>query len=379
MRIAILHSRYRSGSTSGENRVVEDEATLLRQAGHEVRVWSPTPQASGAVTLMQAGGRAIWSHNAQTVMDAMINEFRPEIIHCHNLFPELSPVVFRVADRRGIPSVMTLHNYRLLCLPATFLRDGRVCEDCLGRIPWRGVVHRCYRNSVAGSASLGASLSLHRMIRSFHKVRFFLAASQFVADKHIEAGFPAGKFRTKPNFAWPSPMRDGAGDYFLYLGRLSAEKGVSVLLEAWRQIRAKLVIVGSGPEQDQLSALTPHNVEFRGDVDPGVVPGLLRRARALLLPSICYEAAPRVIIEAYAAGVPVVGSRIGALVEAIQDNVSGVLVTPDNPRALANGVARLLDDTESKRLGDGAYEAWCERYAPEHAIVALESIYQDAT
>ncbi len=159
MRVLVLHSRYPTGTSSGENRVVDDEVELLRAAGHEVRLWSPSPEDGGGTSRLRLGARAVWSRPAVREVERLAAELRPDVVHVHNLYPLLSPAVLRTA---AAPVVMTLHNYRLLCLPATFLRDGRTCEDCLGALPWRGVVHRCYRGSAAGSASLAASLGMHR-------------------------------------------------------------------------------------------------------------------------------------------------------------------------------------------------------------------------
>ena len=200
----MIHSRYATGTSSGENRVVDDEAALLRDHGHDVLLWAPAAVDAGSKARVGLALRAAWSRRAAAHVRQMAAEFGPDVIHAHNLFPMLSPAVLRTASA---PVVVTLHNYRLLCLPATFLRDGRTCEDCLGRTPWRGVVHRCYRASTPGSAALAASLTVHRSIGTFDRVAAFLAVSDFVRAKYIEAGFSAGRIRVKPNFVGPMPQR----------------------------------------------------------------------------------------------------------------------------------------------------------------------------
>ena len=177
MRILVLHSRYASGASSGENRVVEDEVELLRGAGHDVQLWAPMPDDATPGSRVGLALSAVWSRAAVAQVRRLAAEFRPDVIHVHNLFPMLSPAVLRSTRA---PVVVTLHNYRLLCLPAVFLRDGRACEDCLGKFPWRGVVHRCYRDSAAGSAALAASLGVHRRAGTFAHVAMFLAVSEFV-------------------------------------------------------------------------------------------------------------------------------------------------------------------------------------------------------
>ena len=247
VRILILHSRYLSGASSGENRVVDDEARLLTDGGHRVDVWDPAPNSARGLHRMGMAGRAIWSTDATARVHGLIRRSKAEVVHCHNLFPLLSPAVLRAASGEGAAVVMTLHNYRLLCLPATFIRDGRVCEDCLGRAPWPGVVHACYRGSTLGSAALATSLSLHNAFHTFDRVTKYLAVSGFVRRKYMEAGWPDDRIEVKSNFAWENPKREGPGRYFLYLGRLSPEKGIATLLSAWRRSSARLLVVGDGP------------------------------------------------------------------------------------------------------------------------------------
>jgi glycosyltransferase involved in cell wall biosynthesis len=376
--VLIVHSRYLSGPASGENSVVEDEARLLADGGHRVEVWQPRPGRVTGLGLARTGIDAIWSREAVTRVRGMLREGRPQIVHFHNLFPTISPAVLRLAAEEGAVPVMTLHNYRLMCLPGTFLRDGRICEDCIGRRPWPGIVHRCYRNSLPGSAALALSLSVHGAIRSFDRVALYLPVSEFVRGKYVEAGFPSERFRVKPNFAWPTARRDAAGDHFLFVGRLSPEKGIQTLIEAWRDIPAKLIIVGDGPDAERLRGAAPPNVEFTGAVARERVADFLRGSRALLLPSLWYEAQPRVIPEAYSAGVPVVASRIGGLPDLVAEGRSGFLVSPRDPAAWADIVGRLLDDAVSKRLGEGAYDAWKERYSPERGLENLVNSYRDA-
>jgi glycosyltransferase involved in cell wall biosynthesis len=375
VRILVLHSRYLSGQTSGENRVVEDEARLLAEAGHEVRTWTPTPSDSQHFGAARLGTRAIWSRHAAREVRRLVRNQRSEIVHCHNLFPLLSPAVISAASAEGAAVVMTLHNYRLLCLPATFLRDGRTCEDCLGRLPWRGVIHRCYRDSRLGSGVLASSLALHRAVGTFARVRLFLAVGRFVRDKYVQAGFPDDRVAIKPSFVAAAPRRQGPGDYFLFLGRLSREKGLGTLLAAWARLPERLVVAGDGPERDLLRDAAS-TIDYRGSLPADEIPSLLSRARALLLPSLSFEGAPRVVLEAYAAGVPVLASRLGGLPELIEDGGSGVLVQPANAGAWAAAVERFTDDAEAQRMGERAWRLWEERYSPERGLENLEAAYR---
>ena len=255
MRILILHSTYLSGWTSGENSVVRDEERVLKEAGHDVASWTPSPGPD--VSHARLGARTIWSPAALSHVRNEIESHRPEIVHVHNLYPMLSPAVLRVGRHEGPRVVMTLHNYRMLCLPATCFRDGEICERCVGRVPWRGVAYRCYRGSALGSAALATSLTVHRSLRTLEHVSRFLAVSNFVRDKHVEAGFAPQRVLVKPNFSWPRARRQGAGEYFLYAGRLTPEKDVALLVDAWRATNTPAVVVGDGPQSDALRRWPP--------------------------------------------------------------------------------------------------------------------------
>ena len=376
MRVLVLHSHYLSGAASGENRVVEDEVRLLREAGHEVDLWSPEPDVRG-LSLLRTGIRAVWSRAAADEVRSRIRRGRIDVVHCHNLFPTLSPAVMPAAAAEGAAVVMTLHNYRLLCLPATLRRDGDNCQACVGKTPWRGVVHRCYRDSLPGSGALALSLVLARWRHIFDRAGLFLPVSDFVRDKYVEAGFPGERLRVKPNFTWPIDRREGPGEYFLFLGRLSSEKGMDMLLRAWEGRSERLLVVGDGPQGEELRRSAPPSVEFVGTVSGAEVPALLASARALLVPSRWPDSAPRVVVEAYAAGVAVLASAVGGLPELIAHGESGLLLE-DGAASWGDGIDRLLDDGESTRLGEGAWRAWSDRFAPAAALANLTSAYEAA-
>jgi glycosyltransferase involved in cell wall biosynthesis len=375
VRILVVHSRYASGHLSGENRVVADEARLLEEAGHDVCVWAPSGKRLRGAQIAAAGARTVWSRTATGRLRSLMRGYRPDVVHCHNLFPLLSPAVLREASGRA-PVLATLHNYRLLCLPATFARNGRSCEDCLARSPWRGVVHGCYRDSRVASAPLALSLSLHRAIGSFDRVSVYLAVSAFVREKHVQAGFPPERIHVKPNFVWPGERRRGPGGAFLYIGRLAPEKGIIQLVESWRGVPAPLLVVGDGPDATRLRSIAPPNVELKPPVPPDEIPHLLASARALVFPTLAYEGAPLAILEAFAAGVPVLARSVGAVPELVEDGVSGVLLPSFTSAEVAAGAARLLDNAEAERMGDAAWTAWSDRYSPERGLARLEQEYR---
>ena len=273
--------------------------------------------------------------------------------------------------------MVTLHNYRLLCLPATFLRNGTACERCLGRLPWRGVRHRCYRGSRGASSALAASLALHRAIGTFDRVALFLAVSRLVRDKHVEGGIAPQRIRVKPNFVWPYQRREGAGDYFLFAGRLSPERDVGPLLSASSDVPARLVVAGEGPESEPLRALAPPNVSFRGPVAVEDMPSLFARARALVFPTRAREGCPRAILEAFAAGVPILASDVGSVPELVEHGVTGLLLPSLARVDVADAVRRLLDDRAAEQLaGEAAWRRWRDRHSPERGLAELEAAYE---
>jgi glycosyltransferase involved in cell wall biosynthesis len=265
-----------------------------------------------------------------------------------------------------------------MCLPGILLRDGAICEDCVGRVPWPGILHACYRKSRSASLALATSLTLHAKLGTFDDVELYIAISEFIRRKHIEAGILPQRVRVKPHFSWPLGRQERPGDYFLYLGRLSSEKGVRTLLQAWRGVNLRLLIVGDGPEASYLRSEAPQQVEFRPSLPAAEATALLRSARAVLIPSVSYEGAGRVVFEAYAAGVPVLASRVGGLPEYVKDGETGLLLPPGNPEAWARAVDRLMDHKQRERMANAGWNLWKTRYTPEHGLRGLVKAYEHA-
>jgi glycosyltransferase involved in cell wall biosynthesis len=203
----------------------------------------------------------------------------------------------------------------------------------------------------------------------------FVAVSDFLRTKMIATGLSPERVQTRRNFCWGNTPRAGAGDYFLSLGRLSDEKGLSVTITAVGS--NPYLIVGDGPERSRLSELARPNTRLLGALEPAAVQPLLRQARALLLPSRCYEGCPRAVLEALALGVPVVASSIGGLPELVEDGVNGLLVPPDDRDAWADAIERLLDNSEAESMGKSAFASWQARFSPEVALDRLLALYSE--
>ncbi|MBA4262159.1 MAG: transferase, partial [Comamonadaceae bacterium] len=319
MRVLFVHNTYQH--RGGEDSVVESEIELLKSRGHAVESYTRSNDDIGRLPAATLAQQTLWSERSAQELSALVRRFQPNIIHAHNTFPLVSPSVYWAASRLGVPVVQTLHNFRLMCLNALFLREGKVCEDCLGSLPWRGVVRGCYRESRPASGVLAGMLTLHRGLGTYqNKVARYIALNEFCRGKFIEGGLPAGRVAVKPNFvdsrAAPDTGRPRSG--LLFVGRLSVEKGVSTLAQAMGKLPlAGLRVAGDGPQRGELEGLV--GVSLLGSLPKQGVMDEMARALALVVPSIWYETFGMVAIEAFASGTPVIASRIGALAELVRD------------------------------------------------------------
>lgn len=391
MRVLVVHNRYRSALPSGENAVVDEETQLLAEHGCTVEraeVSSDEIASWPAARRAALPARVVWSREGSRLVARAVARFRPDVVHFHNTFPLLSPAALRAAARSGAPVVQTLHNFRPLCPAATFLRDGRICEDCLSGFVLPSVRHGCYRGSRAATVPLAAMVGVHRALGTWvRSVDRFVAPSEFARAKYIEAGWPAERIAVKPNtVADPGIERAGRPSGFVCLSRLGPEKGIDTLLAAWAEAFPDggegLLVVGSGDGERELRATAGQvaGVVFTGQLPHDEALALVARSRALVLPSRCFEVFPRALVEAYALGVPVVASRLGSLAELVDDGTTGLLVEPGSPgalgtslRAIANGSGAAAD------LGRAARRAYEERYSPSGTTARLLEIYADVT
>lgn len=382
MKLVVAHSFYRQ--RGGEDVVVEAEIDLLRAGGIEVQTFFRHNKALESLGPAAVAARTAWSSEATAGLDALLAQFKPDVVHVHNTFPAISPAIYWTCARRGVPVVQTLHNFRLLCVDATFLRAGAPCEQCLGGSLLPAVRHRCFNDSSAQSAVVAAAISLHRAIGSYrNKVSRYIALNEFSRARFIAGGLPAERIRIKPNFVADPVQRfveqpvagsERAGG--LYVGRLSEEKGFGVLLQALAEGALKdLKVIGDGPMADAARAALGER--WLGAMSSENVLDHMRRARYVVVPSICYEQFPRVIVEAFACATPVIASRLGALAELIEDRTTGRLFAPGDGRELAT-IAEQLDAGEADRLGRNARAVYEARYTPRANLDVLTSIYREA-
>lgn len=377
VRIAILHNRYRL--RGGEDVVVANESRLLRERGHDVASFSVDNRDVDEWGMREAFG-TVWSRRSAEAVDRFIQEEQPDLVHVHNTFPLLSPSVYAPVKRRGLPLVQTLHNYRLICPAATCFRDGEVCLDCRDRsIPWPAVAHSCYRSDRAASATVAAMLAVHRLVGTWrNRVDAFIALSPSARDQFIQGGLPEDRLHVRPNFVPDLPFsreRSTAGSV-LFLGRLAREKGVQVLVDAWRDDLPTLEVVGDGPLLEELERVAAPNVVLRGRFTPEEVDIALREARFLVVPSIWFEGCPMVVLEAFVRGLPVVASDIGSLRDFVVEGTSGRRFPAGDVAALNRLVRELCSDpAQLKRLSRGARAAYESMFSEDLGYDALMRVY----
>jgi glycosyltransferase involved in cell wall biosynthesis len=383
MRILFFHNRYQQAG--GEDNVVQAEMALLRARGHDVELCEENND--GIVTWIaaaQAAAECIYSRSSAKHARSRIQAFRPHVVHVHNFFPRLSPSIHYACHDEKIPVVQTLHNFRLLCPAATLLRDGRPCEDCLGsHVAWPALQHSCYQSSKLATAALVNMLAIHRSLKTWDRVvTRFIALTEFARDKFIQGGLPGDRIVVKPNFVNSDPgVGTGSGGYALFVGRLSQEKGLDVLLDAWKKAPAgaRLKIVGDGPMAAAVkdAASTIPGIEWLGSRSKDEVSRLMADAAFLIVPSVWYESFGLVMIEAFAVGLPVIASRLGAMRELVSDGKNGKLFTAGSSHHLSSEIESAFSHPELLQpMRRGARREFERKYTAEINYELLRRIYQ---
>ena len=379
-------------------------ARLLEEHGHEVVPFAmshPENEATpwsrffpsqvefrapgGPGSQLKRAARVIWSAEARDRMRDLLSEARPDLVHLHNIAHQLSPSILEPVKDAGLPVVQSLHDYKLTC--PTYLHRtpaGEICERCKGGKYAQCVIHRCNARSVSMSLVNAVEASFHAARHSYDTVDLFLCPSTFQYAKCLEFGVPAERLALVPHFVYASdfaPRFDG-GDHVLFAGRLSSEKGVATLLSAVAQVAGlRLVLAGEGPDRVALEARANElgiqdRVRFAGYLRGADYESVWREAAFLVLPSECYEVRPMVIHEAYARGKPVVATRIGSIPEIVSEGVTGLLVKPKDPRALAAALQEMVEEPQRRSEMGRAARALAEReLGPDRHWQALRAAY----
>jgi glycosyltransferase involved in cell wall biosynthesis len=387
VKILLVHNYYQH--RGGEDVVFELERDLLRREGHEVVEYCRSNDQLHQLTMLGkivTAKATVWASDSHRDFRALLRRKRFDVVHVHNTFMQISPSVYWACREAGVPVVQTLHNYRLFCSSANFVRDSHVCRECVDHGIWRGVRHGCYRASRPATAAVALMLVAHRWFGTWTTcVDRYIALSSFARDQFVAAGLPAEKIVIKPNFVHPDPgCRTEPGDYAVYLGRLSEEKGVATLLSAFKLLggRVPLVIIGDGPLRAALQARVEseglsQQVQFRGWMERQEALACVKAARFLLMPSECYETFGIAIAEAYACGVPVIASDLGSIGEIVDAGRTGLCFRSGDVTDIAEKIAWAWDHPEIMasmgRAARGRYES---DYTAARNYAMLMDIYR---
>jgi glycosyltransferase involved in cell wall biosynthesis len=383
MKILLVHNRYQIAG--GEEVVFEQERQLLERAGHEVLTYCRTNFEADTYTGLRRLSlvkNIVWSTETKDELASLLRREKPQIVHVHNTFMMMSPSVFGACREAGVPVVQTLHNYRLFCPAANFVRDGKVCEECVEHTLLRGIQYGCYRQSRGATTTVALMLQVQRKRAMFADL--YVALTEFSRNKFIACGIPAEKVCVKPNFVYADPQeRTGAGSHAVVAARLSAEKGLHTLLIAWKRLRSNipLSIVGDGPLlqelQNKVSELKLAGVTFHGRLSREKTLEMIKSAKFLVLPSEWYESFPMVIVEAFACGVPVLCSDLGGMRELVEEGRTGMRFAAGNSVDLASKVEWAWSHPEQmSAMGKKARRQYEARYTAEKNYHLLMEIYR---
>jgi len=386
MRILIGHNYYQQ--PGGEDGFFRSEIAMLKSFGHEVCAYERHNNEikSGILSRFSHASSLRFSRSAYDQARSLVRSFKPDVAHFHNTFFVMTPAVFYACKDEGVPVVVSLHNFRLMCINGLFFRDGKPCEDCLRGARISGVFHRCYRDSLTFSMIAADMINYHWRRKTWDKtVDHFVVETEFTKGKYVQAGIPSAKVTVLPNFIEkPSKNTQDRGRHALYVGRLSQEKGMDVLLKAWRHRKEiPLYIVGQGPMQKDIEAYIKKygldHVKMLGFLENEDCLKVLAQAKFLIVPSLCYENFPRVVVEAYACGVPVLASRLGTMEEIVEDGTTGSLFSPGDAQDLAaKAMDMVRDDNKYAQLCVNAIQVYNLKYTPTRHYEGLMNIYQRA-
>lgn len=380
VKVVIAHNRYSSAQPSGENSMVDNEIGQLTAAGVEVVPFQRSSDEIAELSLpkkLALAGSPIYSRGTQKRLARLIEAERPDVFHLHNPYPFLSPAVVRTAQRLGVPVVQTVHNYRQVCMSAMYFRDGHMCHDCRGKsFALPGIKHACYRGSRAQSVIMATTLAVNR--GTWHGTDRFIALTEHIAAHLRDYGIEPERIRVKPNSIPDPGPHEQTGTGFLYLGRLTQDKGVDLLLEAWQRhpehALDTLTIIGDGPRRELVEAAAARraDIDFVGPVPHEQIPGRLRSAAALVVPSLWEDVFPTVILEALSNGRPALTTDIGGPPKMIGE--AGV-VAQGTVESLAAGLAELHG--RAAALSKVAREKYLGSYSPEVVLSRQLDIYAE--
>lgn len=380
LKVLLVHNYYQIAG--GEDSVFRNEIQLLRDAGHTVITYTLSNDSiKGISSAIQVVLRMCFSFKSYSSMRKLIRREQPDVVHVHNYFPLITPSVFYACSKEAVPVVHTLHNYRAICPTALLMSDGKINEKSVTGSPWWAVRKKVYRDSFLGTATLSFMIWLHRYIGTWQtKVDGFICLTNFAKDVYRRAGWPDDKLFLKPNFINHDQINTEFipnidEPYALYVGRLSEEKGVDLLIEAWKNVPFKLIVIGEGPLSILFDDPIP-NVKFLGRQSKHIVLGYMKHSQFLVMASTWYEGLPMVLIEAFAMRKPALVPKLGGMAEVVLDGVNGVHFTPGSSESLCKHALKLAaDPVLCSKMGKSARVIFDSNYSEEVNLRLLTDIY----
>lgn len=387
MRVLLVHCFYRSSAPSGEDSVYRNEKKLLEDNGFEVityEKYNDNLDNHSTLNKISAGAEFIWSSLVFHELTKIIEKYKPDVAHFHNIFPQISTSSYAACKKMGVPVVQTLHNYRYICPSGLLQRKNKPCEKCIKGSLLNSLIYQCYRGSLFSTLPIVIMIIFNKIVGNFNnKVDRYIALTNFSKSRFIAGGFPKDKFSVKPNFVdFIENSEPTIGDYVVFVGRLTQEKGVGTLIEACKKIKnIPVKILGDGELRGRLESICIQfnlNVEFLGNQPKDKVMAIIKKSRFLVIPSEWYEGFPVVVVEAYACGKPVLASKIGSLDEIIIENVTGRKFTFGSSSSLAATIESMWLDTKMlKVMANNARAVFDTQYNPTTNFKNLLQIYSD--
>jgi len=382
MKILLIHNQYQHHG--GEDTVLESELKLLQKNGETVETLIfNNDQIDSIASKMKYGLYSFYNPSSSRLLEKKVNTFNPDVIHVHNFFPIASPSLFYLANDKKIPIVMTLHNYRLLCPNAMFFREGKVCEDCISKsFALDGVIHGCYRDSRLQTLFLATMTWIHKKKGTWqNRIDKYIALTAFAKNKFLNSSLKLNdsKIEIKPNFVVDHGFELEKEDYCLFVGRLSKEKGIDILLNAFQGSARKLMIIGTGPMLETVEEYSKKygNIEYLGFQSIDFIISKLKKAKALIFTSIWYEGMPMTILESFSTGTPVLCGDIGGPAEIVVNEKTGLVYKAGDSIELQSKIEQLYTQPEIyTKLCKNARKEFEEKYSEEKNYTKLINIYK---
>ncbi|MGF9852214.1 glycosyltransferase [Bacillus paramobilis] len=387
MRVLFIHNYYQQ--SGGEDNVVAQEMMLLKKYGLDVQLYSvhnDRIKQKGKFDKVKLAVGAVWSYTEYKKMKEHLMEIKPDVVHVHNFFPLLSPSIYSACKSLDIPIVQTLHNYRLICPSAMLMRENQICESCLESSLWNSVKYGCYRDSRVQTLPVAMMIKFNKIIGTWENaVDRYIALTNFSRQKFIQGGIPESKIIVKPNFLMQNSEQVNKNleeEYILFVGRISEEKGIRNLLNAWKMINnkkgIKLYIIGDGPDKKMLEEEKfSDDIYFLGKKNSKDVLLYMKNAKYLIVPSIWYEGFPMTIVEAYSVGTPVLCSKIGSLQEVVINGETGFHFKHDNIEGITAVIQEALNYGEYNNMRENVLEVFRTYYTEDVNFNYLISIYSE--